>query len=99
MDLDDIEKKASQSHSEVFELKAAVRQLQARVDRQALVIKTLQGILLAHAGMTEDQFLARLQQVVAEKPNTNVCRKCGKPVGPKHAKCMYCGEARPPELV
>src|SRR5690348_5673846 len=99
MDYNEVEKKAVQSHSEVFELKATVRQLQSRVERQALVIKTLQDVLLAHAGLTEDQFLARLQQAAAEKANSNGCRKCGKPMSPKHAKCMYCGEVRPPELV
>jgi ribosomal protein L32 len=101
MDYEDVERMTGQNQGELVELKAFVRQLQARVDRQALVIKTLQGILLAHAGVTEDQFLARLQQAIAAHAatNPNVCRKCGKAISPKHAKCMYCGEPRATDLV
>jgi hypothetical protein len=46
MDLDEIERKASQSQHEVTELKATVRQLVERVDRQALVIGVLKEMLL-----------------------------------------------------
>jgi ribosomal protein L40E len=99
MDLNEILRKASQSQNEVVEIKATVRQLLERVDRQALVIQVLKEMLLAGSAAAEDDFLARLAQAAAQKADDKVCRKCGKPMSPKHSRCMYCGEARPPELV
>jgi hypothetical protein len=99
MDLDEIERKASQSQHELTEIKATVRQLVERVDRQALVIGVLKEMRLAGSAAAEDDFLARLAQAVVRKAEDKVCGKCGKPMSPKHNRCMYCGEARPSELV
>jgi hypothetical protein len=99
MDFDDVERKASQSSSELVELRAAVRQLQARVDRQALAIQVVKDMLLSQPGFSEDDFLARLQRAAAQKADDKVCRKCGKAMSAKHSRCMYCGEQRPPDLL
>jgi hypothetical protein len=99
MDFDDLERRALQSQHEVTELKATVRQLVERVDRQALVIGVLKEMLLAGSAASEDDFLARLAQAVVRKAEDKTCGKCGKPMSPKHNRCMYCGEARPSELV
>ena len=99
MDRDDVERKASQSQHEVVELKAAVRQLVERVDRHALVIGVLKEMLLEGSATTEDDFLARLAQAATRKAEDKACGKCGKPISPKHNRCMYCGEARPSELI
>ena len=90
---------AGQSQTGLFELKAEVRRLRERVERQAVVIRTLQAVLLEHAGMSADEFLDRLRDAVADRAEANGCRQCGKPISPKHTKCMYCGTPRPPELV
>ena len=99
MNFSDVERKAAQNQSEVVELTAAVKQLQARVDRHALVIQVLKDMLLAGNPSAEDDFLNRLERAVAQKTDAKVCRKCGKAMNPKHNRCMYCGEARPPELL
>ena len=99
MTLSDLERKASSAASEVAELKAVVKQLLARVERQALVIGTLKDIVLAEAGLPEDEFLARLQAAVVKRADANLSGKCGKPMSAKHVKCMYCGEPRPTELI
>ena len=99
MDFHDVEKKVSQSGSELVELHAAVRQLQARVDRHSLVIQVLKEMLLSQAGFSEDGFLERLERTVAQKADDKTCRKCGKAMSAKHNRCMYCGEQRPPELL
>jgi len=99
MDFDDVEKKVSQSGSELVALYATVRQLQARVDRHSLVIQVLKEMLLARGGVSEDEFLEHLQCVVVQKANDKNCRKCGKAMSAKHNRCMYCGEPRPPELL
>jgi hypothetical protein len=99
MDFDEVEQKVTQSGSELAELHATVKQLQARVDRHSLVIQVLKEMLLSHGGFNEDVFAKCLERVVAQKANDKNCRKCGKPMGAKHNRCMYCGEQRPPELL
>ena len=99
MDLNEIARNASQSHTEVAELQIVVRQLQARVERHALVIQVLKDILLAGGKAAEDDFLNRLEQAAAQKTDARICRKCGKAMSLKHNRCIYCGEARPPELL
>jgi hypothetical protein len=99
MDPNEIEKKVSQSGSELTELKAAFKQLQARLDRHALVIGVLKDMLLSRGEGGQDEFLKRLESAVAHKDDGRTCRKCGKAMSPKHNRCMYCGEARPPELL
>jgi hypothetical protein len=98
MDLNEIEKKVSQSGGELTELTAAVKQLLARVDRHALVIQVLKDMLLSRGEFSEDEFLERLARAAAHKAEGRTCRKCGKAMSAKHQRCMYCGEERPPEL-
>jgi hypothetical protein len=99
MDHNEIENKVLQSGSELTELTAAVKQLQARVDRHALVIQVLKDMLLAQGGFSEAEFLKRLEHAVAHKVEGRTCRKCGKALNAKHKRCLYCGEERPPELL
>jgi hypothetical protein len=99
MDYDEVEKKVTQSGGELVELHAAVKQLQARVDRHSLVIGALKEMLLAQPGISEDTFAQCLERAVAQKADDKKCRKCGKPMSDKHKRCIYCGEQRPPELL
>jgi hypothetical protein len=99
MDLDEIEKKVSQSGGELTELIAAFKQLRERVDRHALVIQVLKDMLLARGEFSQDEFLDRLESAAAQKADGKTCRKCGKAMSAKHKRCMYCGEERPPELL
>jgi hypothetical protein len=68
MDLHEIARKTSQSQTEVADLKASLRQLVERVDRQALVIQVLKDMLLSVSGCAEDEFLGRLAQAVEKRP-------------------------------
>jgi hypothetical protein len=99
MDLNDIESKVSNNDNELTELKVAVRQLLLRVDRHALVIQVLKDMLLSRSESSENEFLDRLEQANAQKPAGKACRKCGKAMSAKHNRCIYCGEARPAELL
>lgn len=99
MDLNEIENKVSQSGGELTELKAAVKQLLARVDRHALAIQVLKDMLLSRGGFSEDDFLKRLEHAITHKAEGRTCRKCGKAMSAKHNRCIYCGEERPPELL
>jgi hypothetical protein len=99
MEFDEVESKVLQSGSELVELRAAVRQLQSRVDRNTLVIQVLKEMLLSQGGFREDEFADRLQHAAAQKAADKSCRKCGKPLNAKQNRCLYCGEPRPPELL
>ena len=97
MNSDEVEKRVTQT--ELTELKAALRQLQGRVDRHALVIQVLKDMLLSQSEPSEDAFLERLEHAATRKAEEKNCRKCGKPMSTKHTRCMYCGAERPPELL
>jgi hypothetical protein len=99
MDFDEIEKRVSQSGGELTELTAAFKQLQARIDRHALVIQALKDMLLSRGEFSEDEFLDRLESAAAAKADGKTCRQCGKAMSAKHKRCIYCGEERPPELL
>ena len=99
MDLNEIESKVSQSGGQLMELTAAVKQLQSRVDRHAVVIQALKEMLLARGAFSEDEFLKRLEHAAAQKAEGRNCRKCGKAMSAKHKRCMYCGEERTPDLL
>jgi hypothetical protein len=99
MDFDDVERKVSQSGGELVELKLAFKQLLARVDRHALAIQALKGMLLSRGGFSEDEFLEHLKRAAADKVDAKTCRKCGRALNPKHNRCMYCGEERPPQAL
>lgn len=102
MDPSEMAKRVSQAQTDLTDMKAMLRQLTTRLDRQALVIQTLKDMLLAGRADGENDFLARLAkltQAAVEKGEGKVCGKCGKAMSLKHTRCMYCGEPRPPELV
>lgn len=99
MNLNEIEKKVSESGGELLELAAAFKQLAARVDRHSLVIQALKEMLLSRGVFSEDEFLERLEHAAAQKAEAKSCRKCGKAMSAKHKRCMYCGAERPPELL
>jgi hypothetical protein len=101
MDPEELEKRYQQSSGAVLELKTLIKQMQARLERQALILGVLKDMLVAGDKKLEQDFLDRLNAAAANKvaeKDANTCQACGKPISPKHAKCMYCGEARRAEL-
>ncbi|HLW66551.1 MAG TPA: hypothetical protein VKS79_14650 [Gemmataceae bacterium] len=101
MDPEELEKRYSQSNAAMLELKTLIKQLQSRLDRQALIIGVLKDMLLTGDKKLEQDFLDRLSTAAASKvaeKDVSTCHACGKPMSAKHTKCMYCGEARRGEL-
>src|SRR5271154_5165027 len=100
MDPSEMAKRVAQTQTDLADIKATLRQLVTRLDRQALVIRTLKDMFLAGNAAAETDFLARLAQhtqAAVDSGDGRVCGKCGKAMSPKHNRCIYCGEARPPE--
>jgi len=99
MDYDDVERKVVQGSTEIIELQAGLKKLQARVEKHSLVIKVLSEMLLAQGGIDASEFRQRLESAAAQKEQDKQCHNCGRPINLKHNRCMYCGEQRPPGLV
>jgi tRNA(Ile2) C34 agmatinyltransferase TiaS len=101
MDSEELEKRYQQSSSALLELKSLIKQFQARLERQALILGVLKDMVVAGDKKLEQDFLDRLSAAAASKvaeKDTNVCHACGKVMSPKHTKCIYCGEARRGDL-
>jgi len=92
----DLEAKVAEGQHTLSDLKDAVRRLEQRVEKQALMLKATCSLLLERKAISEADLLARIQQLAAEKNSEAVrtCSACGRTLNPKHNKCMYCGEAR-----
>lgn len=98
MSSDEAAKLSRQNSSNLIEAQATIKQLQARLDRHSLVIGVLKDLLLAQGGISEDEFLERLENAARQRAEDRNCRKCGKALNPKHTRCLYCGEQRATEL-
>jgi len=99
MDPNETGRNALQESHQVMELQLAVKQLQSRLDRHALVIQVLKEMLLAGDHAAEGDFLDRLEQASKQNVDTRTCPKCGKAMSPKHNACIYCGDPRPAQLL
>jgi hypothetical protein len=82
-------------------LQDAVRQQERRLDRQAAVISALADVIRELAGAEADEFLARVRALVAGRraDPPRACAGCGRALGAKQARCIYCGTAAPVESV
>ena len=101
MDPEELEQKYLQGSNAILELKALLKQLQSRMERQALILSVLKDMIVAGDKAAEKDFLDRLSAAVANKAaekDAIACHACGKAMKATHTKCMYCGEARRMDL-
>lgn len=78
------------------------RELEGRVDQLTLVCMAMWSILKEKAGVTEKELLARVEQIdLADgkadgKMTVGIvkCTACGRTLGRRHRKCLYCGAPR-----
>ena len=79
----------------------ALRQLEEKIDKLALVCLSMWSLLLEKTELTEEDLMARVREidlmdgVEDGKVTKNVqkCAKCGRTMSPKHNRCLYCGAA------
>lgn len=84
---------------------SAVRQLEERVDRLALVNMALWTIISKELKITEEELLLRVQEIdlrdgkLDGKLSAEVtdCAACGRKISKKHNRCLYCGKESIPD--
>jgi hypothetical protein len=93
--LDHQGKELHEARRNIAILQDAVAELQRRDEKQAVLLRTLFALLSERHGLTEADLLAHFRKVEAEKAGTppRKCSRCGRPVNPRHHRCLYCGEA------
>lgn len=78
--------------------------LENRVERLALVCEALWTLLRDKAGAREEELIDRIMQLdladgkldgKSARASVRGCARCGRPVGKRFDKCMYCGEPAP----
>lgn len=82
-------------------LRAKVRDLEARVDKLELVCESLWGIVKECQKLSEADLMERMTQIdltdgtfdqKKKKTSSVKCARCGRMNSKRHTKCMYCGE-------
>lgn len=75
-----------------------VAELDARVDRLALVCMAMWKLLQEHTDLTEEDLMAKVGELdlMDGTPDGRLkqvkrCTKCQRVLSPKHERCMYCG--------
>ncbi|MBN1555999.1 MAG: zinc-ribbon domain-containing protein [Phycisphaerae bacterium] len=82
------------------QISSDVRFLEDRLDKLLLVCSALWELLRDRTDLTEDDLLAKVQEVdlrdgQADGKITRTvkkCPKCGRTMSPRHKQCLYCGE-------
>lgn len=91
---------ASTANQRASDSQQRVRYLEETVDRLMLINVAMWELLKARTGLREDDLMKKMQEVdlrdgVADGKITRTqaaqCKKCGRPLSPRHRKCLYCG--------
>ncbi|MEM8493969.1 MAG: hypothetical protein AAF663_01120 [Planctomycetota bacterium] len=77
-----------------------VSHLEDRFDRLHLVCMAMWSLLEDKLGVTEEELVAKVMELdlrdgtMDGKVTRTVkkCEACGRPVHPRHQRCLYCGE-------
>jgi hypothetical protein len=78
------------------------RHAEDKLDRLALINMAMWSLMQDKLGHTEEDLMERVQLLDQmdgsddgkATRSVSQCRACGRPMGPRHRKCMYCGKAR-----
>jgi len=77
---------------------------QQRLDKVVLAVEALVELLAEHDILSREVILERMDAIDLRDGNLDGkvtaevvdCTACHRPISPKMAKCLYCGEERPP---
>jgi hypothetical protein len=78
---------------------ASSQQLEARVDKLALVCRSMWELVRDNTSLTEDDLMNKVLELdlrdgVADgkmQQGVQKCAHCGRSMSPRHARCLYCG--------
>ncbi|MGE0491478.1 MAG: hypothetical protein AB7S38_19870 [Vulcanimicrobiota bacterium] len=71
-----------------------LKYLEDKVANLTLVCRAMWELLQEKHGMTDEELLARVQQLGTASQETASCGQCGRVLGKRLSKCMYCGAER-----
>ena len=92
--------RASRAKQGAHNAMVEIRELKDEVERLCLLNQALWELLRDRTGLTEEMVTAKMQEIdlrdgVADgkisRGATN-CPSCGRPVGKRHRRCIYCGQ-------
>jgi hypothetical protein len=100
--INDVEQTAQESSRKATDFQARVRELEDSVARLALVNAAMWSLLKGQMGLTDTALTARVRDIDLRDgvedgkitPNVQNCQKCGRTMGPRHKRCLYCGGER-----
>src|SRR5690349_13725138 len=97
----DQSKRLEDTRNDVARLRDTIAELRKRVDHQAVLLRTMFGLLQEKHGFTAADLLDRFRTDLAEhaKPSPKMCKNCGRAVNLKFHRCMYCETPQPVESV
>lgn len=77
-------------------LRQLLVQMDRRIDKQAAVLKAVFDLVATKLGITERDLLEEVARIIRAKTSeeNRTCGKCGRSLGDKKTKCLYCGEER-----
>ncbi len=98
--IQDLKTAVAGAKQDSVDLADTVRDLEGRLDRQALVVRALFTLLVDKVGMTEQELLQRVREIAPSGgvfarppvPAPRPCSKCGRTFGHKRNRCLFCGE-------
>lgn len=100
--------RAEQGIAEAEDAQRRVAALEWKVDKLTLINMALVELLIAHAGLTEAQLLAKMQEIDlrdgkqdGKPPDTAspICEACGRTYSKRQNHCLYCGHVNQSEHV
>lgn len=79
-----------------------VKHLEDRLDRLSLVCMAMWSLIRDKTNLTEQDLLDRVrlidlldgQEDGKATRTVSKCTACGRPMHPRHKKCIYCGDAK-----
>ncbi len=89
------------SNAKSVGMQADVRKLERRLDRLALACEALYELMNEHLGVSEEQFLAKVDAIDlrdgrrdgrAKSAGARACPRCGKVLTQGVPRCLYCGQ-------
>ncbi|MFV1959319.1 MAG: hypothetical protein ACC662_07885 [Planctomycetota bacterium] len=90
---------AAQAEGQAQRATTSVTELEARLDRLALLTEALWTLLRERVGMTDEELLDRVREVDLSdgvldgkvRHGSAPCPQCGRMLSHRHLRCIYCG--------
>ena len=92
----DIARKFDEAQKDLAQLKDVVARLQRRAEKQSAVLQAMLDVYGPKLGVSNADLLGHIKdaEVVRESTLSKGCTDCRRPMGPRQAKCLYCGAVR-----